>query len=276
LFFEKGTQQWRESLARAYCLRHTLRGAELMKPIRGTTEKCFAHLVKTISSGEDFYEKREQLAAALGVVVQTVYTWMSGTHAPIGETLIRLRFYLELLGYDVDELRSLPPAVRGVARLVAFEVASLQEVAAFVGYEPGDGPTTLLKIFRGVRNTSDEKMRLFASLATERARALEEKRQTTPNILTPGAPVNTDVLQGTAALRKDLVEVFAKMVSAMLPLAEEILSDGFTAADRELVRALADGDGVSRLSFALTRLSGESVRNALNAAPAKGKEERKS
>jgi hypothetical protein len=66
------------------------------------------------------------------------------------------------------------------------------------------------------------------------------------------------------------------MVSAMLPLAEEILSDGFTAADRELVRALADGDGVSRLSFALTRLSGESVRNALNAAPAKGKEERKS
>jgi hypothetical protein len=56
-----------------------------------------------------------------------------------------------------------------------------------------------------------------------------------------------------------LITLFAELIKVMIPLGDAIISDEFTASQREKVRELS-GNGVSRLSLLLKRMSSESAR----------------
>jgi hypothetical protein len=250
-----------------------------MHAISGTTERCIAHLAKAIK-GRDFYEKRKQIAIFADVADSTVHDWFSENRMPVGEPLIRLRFYLEFLGYHVEEVQSMPQTLRDAARLYAFGIASLSEIADLVGYggEEENAKDTLMRVFRGARNVSPERLRQFGSFVELYGDRFEEKRRAVPKVLSltdteahsqratehHGAPTVTRSASHALGNQSAVVESFAGLITAMLPLAEYVLSDSFTAAQRSRVRELAGGGkGVSRLSNLFTQLSGEAARTAL-------------
>ena len=242
-----------------------------MNSISGNTGKCLAHLARAIK-GRDFYEKRKIIAVFADVKDSTVHGWFSANQMPAGEPLIRLRFYLEFLGYDVEELCALHQTVRDAGRLYAFGIAPLSEVADLVGYSGGNANDSLVKVFRGARNVPQERLQQFASFVELYEKQLDEKQRNTINVLVGTSDnhrsekVSVPVRSRPRTIGEShaaLIETLAASVKAMLPLAEYALSNSFTAEERQHVRDLADGNGVSRLSLLLTKLSGEAARSAL-------------
>lgn len=242
-----------------------------MKLVEGTTERCLAHLAKAIQ-GRDFFEKRKMIADFVGVGDEAVHRWFKNGALPVGEQLVRMRFYLEFLGYKVSELDELDVQVRNAARLFAFGIVSLSEIADLLGYVEKSGTDSLLKIFRGTRGVSSEKIQQIQAFVELYEKQLDGKRRGTVSVLTATSDdrrseeasiITRPSLRTVGEGHSTLIEALAAAVKAMLPLAEYVLSDSFTANERQRVRELAGGDGVSRLSLLLTKLSGEAARTAL-------------
>ncbi len=246
-----------------------------MKLVRGNTEACFQHFAKAIE-GPDFYKKRGVLASFANVTEQTVSRWIGNNYMPAGEPLLRLRFYLDFVGYDVEEVRNLQPEIRDAARILAFRLVSIDEVCDLVGYG-GDSRSaidTLLAVFRGVRNPSPEKLKQFASLAELYKEELDRKQRETEKVVngvhtghhfgvTAAAQLPTTLKQRTTVeSHLAIMDAFTASMRAILPLAEYVLSNSFTAEERDRIRS-SSGQQVSRLSLLLTQLSGEAARTAL-------------
>ncbi|MFZ1987879.1 MAG: hypothetical protein WAV21_02505 [Minisyncoccia bacterium] len=243
----------------------------------GTTAECLAHLAK--ATKVDHFAKRKTIASFVGVGDSTVYRWFKEMMLPVGEPLLRLRFYMEFLGYDVVELQSLNPPVRDAARLFAFRISTLSEIAQLVGYSEGRGGTdTLLAVFRGTQGVSKQRLEEFTSFVELYGEQLLEKKRATQKVQLNGdVRAELDIDQASArpasmvqALRPTsqkppnsrdaLIESLAGSVKALIPLARAISSDDFTAEDRARVRELADSDGVFTLANLLYRLCGERAR----------------
>lgn len=256
----------------------------------GTTEACFAHLAQ--STERDHLPARKIIADFCKVGDPTVYRWIKGTMAPVGEALMRLRFYLEFLGYDVDELRGLPDPVRDTARLFAFGIVSLSDIVSLVGYSTGSGAASqLLAVFRGVQGVSKEKIKEFVSIARTYGEQLLERQQKTERVRLPGKSAlvrdiqlleisseSLEVLQERMkpkgiSDRDAVIESLAAMVGAMTPLAKLVSSDKFTPEDRARVRELAGKSGVFDLANLLYKLCGERSRE-LSSNQASSKEKK--
>lgn len=242
----------------------------------GTTAECLVHLAQ--ATKVDHFAKRKVIASFAGVGDSTVYRWFRGVMQPVGEPLLRLRFYMEFLGYNVQELQALNPPVRDTARLFAFGITTLSEIAQLVGYSEGRGGTdTLLAVFRGTHGVSKQRLEQFTSFVELYGEQLPEKKRATQKIQLNGtaraeadvdqAPVRPTVVQTLRpasqkppSSREALIESLAGSVKALIPLARAISSDDFTAEDRARVRELAGGDGVFTLANLLYRLCGERAR----------------
>jgi len=197
------------------------------------------------------------------------------------ETLIRLRFYLAFLGYQLEELEVLEQTVRDAAQLFAFEVASLSDIADMAGYE-GNGKSqldTLIRVFLGTRRVSAQKLLQLGSFVDLYGAKLVEKIDSEVRTLDPpnfaprsaqiqerpsSSPATRPSSRDDTEKKSIAIKTIAGLIEVMLPLAEYVLSDSFTAEQRSQVRELAaSGGGVSRLSNLLTQLSNEAARNVL-------------
>lgn len=236
-----------------------------MKPTRGNTKQCLSHFEKAICV-RDSIKKRKMIADFVGIGGIAVYNWLRQNRLPVGETLIRLRFYLEHQGYEVAELEELPRPIRDAARLFAFRISSLSEIGEIVGYTSSGRNLvdTLLATFCGKQGVSKQKLEQFASFVELYGDRLEEKKQAVPNLVHGNTRLyKTTIDQQTSKVTGNqsvVIESFAGFITAMLPIAEYVLSDSFTANQRTQVRELAaGGKGVSRLSNLLTQLSCEAT-----------------
>lgn len=243
---------------------------------KGTTAECLVHLAN--ATKEDHFRKRKMLASFVGVGDEAVYHWFKKGALPVGEPLLRLRFYLEFLGYNVEELQTLAPPIRDAARLFAFRVATLPEIAQLVGYPEGrSGIDTLLKVFRGTQGVTKQRLEQFTSFVELYGEQLSEKKRTTQKIQlnesasgvqSGGAPEVVKTPQVVHPLRPPvqprdrdvIIESLGTSVKALIPLARAVSSDNFTADERARVRELAGGDGVFTLANLLYRLCGERAR----------------
>lgn len=243
----------------------------------GTTAECLAHLAR--STKADRFNKRKILASFAGVGDETVFRWFKEVSLPVGEPLLRLRFYMEFLGYNVEEIQKLPPYIRDAARLFAFRVVSLSEMAQLLGYPEGRSSTdTLLGVFRGVRRVTKLRQEEFMSFVKAYGEQLSEKERVTPKILLNDDANNAQAVPVPEAIkplqvahllrpskqqpheRDVIIESLAGSVKALIPLARAVSSDSFSAEERALVRELAGGDGVFILANLLYRLCGERAR----------------
>lgn len=245
-----------------------------MRAINGTTDQCLRHLESVIEKQSDFYNIREQFARIVGVSSQSVYRWAKEKKVPTGEALIRLRYYLEHLGYCVTELESLKPRTRTLGRLFAFRVVTLDEIVDTLEFD-GDRQNIsdmVIALFRGPRGTTEDRVRSMDQLTVVHEGKLPKLLTTVPKVVTLN-PANSTSREEAPVAHRDIlprnisqsawVVPLAQMIKGMVPLAEMALSDGCTAVDRENVRALAGAENVSRLSNLLTQLCSEATRNVL-------------
>jgi hypothetical protein len=98
--------------------------------MRGTTAECL----------EDFFQRFpardhiELLAEFARVTPLTVERWKHNGNTPEGEAAIRLRTFLDALGYEVDELSELQPPARQMLHLIGYGAYEVDDVKDKLGY----------------------------------------------------------------------------------------------------------------------------------------------
>lgn len=75
------------------------------------------------------------MAEFTDVVVPTALGWVRGDNLPTGDTLLKLRCFLHIVGYRVDEFIDLPRPTRHFADLVAMGVLSVDDATEQLGYQ---------------------------------------------------------------------------------------------------------------------------------------------
>ena len=80
----------------------------------------------------DFARERpgdyDLVANFCGVPTLRVQTWFKGEHFPHGVAMLKLRHFLMLVGYKVDELEELSPMAHSVAGIIAYGIQSPEEI----------------------------------------------------------------------------------------------------------------------------------------------------
>ena len=173
--------------------------------------------------------------------------------------MLRLRFYLDFLGYDVEEIRDVKSPVRDVAEMVAFGILSLGEAASLLEYVEGPtGNKALLQIFRSERKVQDAKLPLFAQVVDAYATQLAAKKQSTQKMELPVTQGLSGQLAGSMVLdmatlplitdapedRERLIFAASQLVILLFPLVDILASDTCTPEDRDKFRTMAGGNGV--------------------------------
>ncbi len=237
-----------------------------MKGMKGTTAECLAHYAQTLPppASKNVKQARQHLVDFCGVGMPAVSEWVLGRRLPVGDPLVKLRFFLELMGYEVAELKRLNRAAYQLAEMIAFGL-SIQEAVAITGLAKTQSVHALALGKTGTMK--DRETRIDREWNT-RKEAIESKRnewrerlgvsteQAEPVSKKPQPHVQT---VSTSTHGSDL-ETLGHLILAMIPLAERVVSDDFSPAERRRLREMTFDTGVFRLSNALEALCGETAR----------------
>jgi hypothetical protein len=138
-------------------------------PFMGDTAACLAHF------GARFDESVSAplLAEFCGVIELTSTGWLRGSALPKGAGKIKLRVFLALAGYQVDEFSDLPRKTRDLTSVIAFDLASPEEVTARVGYK---NVQDLYRVLLGGGGMSTDKQRKLDELLDEFESKLNRSR----------------------------------------------------------------------------------------------------
>ncbi len=138
------------------------------QPFKGTTHECLEHF---------FANNEWELASAClsrftQVQRQTVRKWRAKDNMPLGVPLLRVRVFLDLLGYHVKEFTTLADVTKDFGRLIVFDQLSAEEARQLLQYTKRNGVLGVLlrgyslqreriyKMERLVEDSSDELDRL--------------------------------------------------------------------------------------------------------------------
>lgn len=122
----------------------------------GTTTECLLDFGQRDTEGN---EGRKLLARFAGVVEHpTAREWLSGQRQPLGETLLKVRCFLYLAGYQVSEFEAVPKVARKLALLIATDLVVLDDVQDELGYKNRDG--VFSTILRGKSPMRDKVFRM--------------------------------------------------------------------------------------------------------------------
>jgi len=215
-------------------------------------------------------ESRRPMADFCGVNIRTAERWLIAGNLPIGEPLIRLLFFLELVGYEVFELKRLERTIYRLGEMISYNVLSVQEVVGMLSYEKSSSAyRPILKGLSTTHQRSDKINTAWKShkdeINSRREVWLSRLGKTSQTKHTSSATTPSSVRKQTGERHISLgrdpeLETLGYLVLAALPLAEKIVSDEFTAEDRRNLRKMTGGDNIFRLSNALNALCGETAR----------------
>lgn len=147
---------------------------------RGHIEECLRHLGMSIISSvpkgsRGAVQVKKPLADFCGVTIDAATRWLYGTRPlPIGETLIKLMCYLDMVGYLVIELERMPKVRRNFAELVGYGLLSSNQSAEFLGYS---SKSTLYQVLQGHQGTSKNKDQKMWDIWKERKEELQQKKE---------------------------------------------------------------------------------------------------
>lgn len=253
---------------------------------RGTTAQCWKHFVEAEFDGD----KKIVLANFIGVKEEgsSFRAWFSFNKDaprtfPVGENLIRLRYFFEHIGYKVSEVQKLEDPIRDCGRLLAFNIVETEDISKALNLQSLRGdPSYLWTVLRGQQRLSVERLKKLKAFVDEFKEFLPAQQQKIPKLRYragkdhPVPPAQKPVVQKAPTRekqfaikapettdKKDLIEGFAMVVKGLVPFARYLLSEACSPADRDKLRQLAGGDGVFHLSNALNRLCGEQARTEI-------------
>lgn len=244
-----------------------------MAVIHGSTLKCFRHFLE--ADMPDF-DKRKTLSEFTGVPTEpTIRRWFKGTATPVGEYLIRLRYFLDTLGYEVAELETLNPMVSKLGRILAYRLKTIDEIADALGYTSSQRAGQMLVVLHGVSGLSADKlrkaelfvetMRLTLDQETTRRRALLRvgKKETKELLIQPARSAAQMANGSGRGEKKLLLRSAARQVTDLTEIADFLLSDSCSVEDRKKLHELAGADSVLKLITRLRRLCSETARRQL-------------
>lgn len=225
-----------------------------MEPImRGTTAECFKHFL-----GLTFKtDQMPRIAEFIGTKPDNIRRKWRDKFVPIGDNLLRLRYFLDAFGYEVEELEALHMTVFNMGLVYAHRLVTMESLARDLSYSRDQ----VSRVLMGVRPLSPERKIVatnamashlstagvaHAELGTIRGQILDSRQAP----IADGAPDPT-------------VEAFAYGVRSLLPLAKALCSDRYTAADRQRVRELAGEMEFFNFSNLVNALCGERAFEAM-------------
>ncbi len=246
----------------------------------GTTAECFAHFADAHRP-----ESVKIICVFTQVPSKTVQDWMYNKgFRGVGLNLIKLRYMLELAGYDVIELRHIPETNKNMGRAIAYGLLTLEELVPIYRFSNGVQPfNQLLRVLLGKGSVVNERMAHVRDYEQQLLPRLQERRN---EVLTrqPELTVNIESSSDTRKVADEpnqhaeaprisslrptqvgehdlLIDAAAGLVNTLLPLADLLLSDAYSAEDRSRLRERAGGDGIFKLANRLNRLCGEKARS---------------
>lgn len=234
----------------------------------GTTLECFMNLMKQIPPDE-LLEKRRMLAQILGVEDSTVRRWMTGSSIPVGMSMISLQYYLDFVGYRLDELVRVPNVFQDAGRMLAFRVITLENMAELIGQE--GYIDHILAILRGTRGVSALREEKFREMVDAYRSELAEKLLTVPKLVTLErkpvlAPVQVPPPSGSLSTpaessivprpRPDTTrdERFKTLVLNLLDFAQHYTDPKVSETVRDQLRNVVGQQNIFDLKNALSRL----------------------
>jgi hypothetical protein len=171
----------------------------------------------TAACVRDFAKRRPGdyglLADYCGVEANTVLSWFGGKQLPKGETLIKLRCFMELAGYKVDELHVLSPVALRFAQMIGYGMISAEDVRVLLDY--GDMSGVYNTLLQGKAVLPSRRYRL-ERLSNEYANEVAAKGDQLRADINPSGEVVTDV----ADVAEPVVEPSSNAVPA--PVVAEV------------------------------------------------------
>lgn len=204
------------------------------------------------------------MARFIGVTTDTITTWTSDRNKPLGGPLVKLRFYLEAVGYNVAELRGMHgQAGYLLAEMLAYGLVTVEQAAEQLGYE---NPNSVYRVAHGGSHATPDRAVKIKDMHGSHKQALDTARQQLAAELgsTRDAPVVSFTRPDPTPSAEDdgSIAALAHLVLAITPLLEKAVAG--TKDKRNLLRKLTGPDGMFRLSKASSRLCSEKALEVVN------------
>lgn len=219
--------------------------------LRGHLEECVRHLGADIVVSTKGWREAAKLkrpgADFCGVTIDTMNRWFNGGPLPVGETLIKLVCYLDLIGYRVIELERMPKGRRNFAELVGYGLLSGKQASELLGYA---SPSTFYAVMQGLHEAGTDKDSKMWDSWKERKEELQNRKESALESCSLNASpeanlaANVSVQQMQASRQLATVNIMEGL-SALL--------EGFV--DGDLTDFKQSTDTVLRLSARLNDLS---------------------
>ena len=236
----------------------------------GTTKECLYHYAENFlppKGARNSSEAKVPMAKFIGVNPETIVSWTSDRNKPLGGPLLKLRFFLEAVGYDVIELRNLRGQVNYLlAEMLAYGNLTIQEAQEQLGLGK---PDSVFRIAHGNSNTSSERAAKIRKMHEDREAVMQAaKSQLLKDLGVPGeeqivSSTTTKVEREQEEVDDKSMAILAHLVLAITPLLEKAVTNT-TKEQRNKLRKLTGDSGMFRLSKASSRLCSEKAREVIN------------
>lgn len=226
---------------------------------RGHFEECLRHLgTKLVSSAPKGSRRttqvRRPIADFCGVSTISVGRWFDGIRSvlPIGEPLIKLMCYLDMVGYRVIELERMHSTKRNFLELLGFGLLSSKQAVELLGYS---STSTLYQVLYGHAGIGEDKNQKMWNAWKERKEALEQKKEEARKLYDLGVP--SEVGPRAEEIRPAVVLPSRKpaVVSIMEGLLAVLEDGSFEQSEGNLAGLQHFADTVLRLSARMSDLS---------------------
>ena len=230
----------------------------------GSLRKCLVHYGNNLpgKGGKRSQKARQPMAEFVHVGHYLVFRWLSEEHMPIGENLLRVMAWLDTQGYKTDEWEKLPKLSQQLIKLVAFDLRNLDELQKDLGYNSRD---SLMSVLRGTNMSRSKKQAAQGLVARF---PLSKKAGSGPadivELVQTSAPVDHDLI----------IDSLGHQIQAILPLAELVFSDEFSAEERRRLRQQVANDGLHSLAQVLMGLCSAKSRDLVLEKQGNGQEGR--
>ncbi len=222
---------------------------------RGHLEECLRHLGTSLASSmpkgsRGAAQAKRPVAEFCGVTIDSVTRWLHGTGSfPIGEPLIKLMCFLDMVGYRVIELERMPKVRRNFAELVGYGLLTSDQAAEFLGYS---STSTLYQVLQGHHGASEDKDQKMWDAWKERKEELVLKKEKSQELYRLDIPLKIrpkaeDSKPAMSASRQTAV---VNIMEGLLSLLEEGSLSESSFADLQ-----RSADTILRLSAHLSALS---------------------
>ena len=235
---------------------------------RGHLEECLQHfgnalVARAPKGSKGSAQARQPMADFCGVGISTVARWLYSIGSlPVGEPLIKLMCYLDLVGYRVIELERMPQGKRAFAELVGYGILSGEEAAKLIGY---GNASSLYQVFRGMAGTSEDKDQRMWDAWKERRDVLARKKleaaercgkQPVSKESIPATVAAPTAARKTAGTRTHHLGVALSMMNGLVELLEDMPPFGeLSESDRSSF--VSGTETILRLSAHLSALSSQ-------------------